>query len=220
MEALPSILSILAIDLVLSGDNVVVIAMAAHRLPPRQRRFAVLFGGGAAIVQRIVLTAIATFLLTIPGLQAAGGIVLLWIGFKLLKEQEESGTGVTGAVSLRGAILTITIADLVMSTDNVLGVAAAAHGDIPLLMFGLVLSMAILMLGGSLVANLMTRAKWLVYVGAAVIAYTGAEMVLGDNFVHDSGVVPAALEVPIALIVAGVTLAIAYAVHRHHRRLA
>src|SRR6187397_316040 len=119
--------------------------MAAHRLPPKQRRFAILFGGGAAIVLRITLTAIAALLLTIPGLQLGGGMLLIWIGFKLLKEEEESHEGIKVAASMREAILTILVADFVMSTDNVLGVAGASEGDVTLLLFGLALSMIILM---------------------------------------------------------------------------
>ena len=175
-----SLLRIVIIDLVLSGDNAVVIGMAAHRLPLPQRRQAILMGGAAAIVLRIVLTAIAALLLNIPGLQLAGGLLLIWIGFKLLKEEEESHEGIKAAGTLREAIVTILVADFVMSTDNVLGVAGASHGDISLLLFGLILSMAILMWMGSIVANLINRFIWLSYAGAAVIAWTGALMVFED----------------------------------------
>ena len=185
MDFLYSIFRIVIIDLVLSGDNAVVIGMAAHRLPPKQRRFAILFGGGAAILLRITLTAIAALLLTIPGLQLGGGILLIWIGFKLLKEEEESHEGIKAAASMREAILTILVADVVMSTDNVLGVAGASAGDVRLLLFGLILSMAILMWMGSLVANLINRFAWLSYVGAAVIAWTGAIMIFEDRYVME-----------------------------------
>jgi YjbE family integral membrane protein len=178
-----SVFRIIIIDLVLSGDNAVVIGMAAHRLPPRQRRTAILFGGGAAIALRITLTIIAAILLRIPGLQLGGGLLLIWIGFKLLKEEEESHEGVKVAASMREAIITILIADFIMSTDNVLGVAGASEGDLKLLMFGLVLSMAILMWMGSIVANLINRFWWLSYIGAAVIAWTGALMVFEDPYV-------------------------------------
>src|SRR5205823_13914265 len=113
-----------------------VIGMAAHRLPPRQRRLAILFGGGAAIVLRIALTAVAALLLTIPGLRAIGGLLLLWIAFKLLKEEEEGAEGARTAETFRSAVLTILLADVVMSLDNVLGVAAASNGDLRLLLFG------------------------------------------------------------------------------------
>jgi len=178
-----SIARIVIIDLVLSGDNAVVIGMAAHRLPSHQRKMAILIGGSAAIVLRITLTAIAALLLKISGLQLAGGLLLIWIAVKLLKEEEESHEGVKVASSMREAIVTILIADFVMSTDNVLGVAGASEGSIALLLFGLILSMAILMWMGSMVANLINRFVWLSYVGAAVIAWTGALMVFEDPLV-------------------------------------
>src|SRR5438105_4098148 len=183
MHFIYSIARIVIIDLVLSGDNAVVIGMAAHRLPLQQRKIAIFIGGGAAIVLRITLTAIAALLLTMSGLQLAGGALLVWIAFKLLKEEEESKEGVKVAASMREAIFTILIADFIMSVDNVLGVAGASNGDLTLLLFGLIFSMIILMFMGSLVANLINRFWWLSYVGAAVIAWTGALMVFEDPFV-------------------------------------
>ncbi len=182
MHYLYSIFRIIIIDLVLSGDNAVVIGMAAHRLPPKQRKLAILFGGGAAIALRISLTAIAAVLLRIAGLQLVGGGLLIWIAFKLLKAEEESHEGIKVAASMREAIMTILIADFIMSLDNVLGVAGAAEGDLSLLLFGLVFSMAILMWMGSVVANLINRFGWLSYIGAAVIAWTGAMMIFEDPF--------------------------------------
>jgi len=183
MGFLYSILRIIVVDLVLSGDNAVVIGMAAHRLPPKQRKQAILIGGGAAIVLRIVLTAVAALLLTIPGLQFVGGLLLLWIAFKLLKEEEESHEGIRVAAGMRDAVVTILLADLVMSTDNVLAVAGASEGHVGLLLFGLIFSMIILMWFGSMVANLINRFLWLSYVGAAVVAWTGALMVFEDPIV-------------------------------------
>ncbi len=215
MEQLSAVLSIVVIDLVLSGDNAVVIGMAAHRLPAQQRRVAILIGGGAAIVLRMTLTAVAALLLTLPALKAVGGILLLWIAFKLLKEEEESVEGVKVAATMRAAIVTILLADFIMSLDNVLGVAAASHGDLGLLIFGLALSMAILMLGGSLIASLINRLWWLVYVGSGVIAWTGAEMFLSDDLVRHAGVLPEDAELPIAAGVTLATLGLAHYVHRH-----
>lgn len=183
MDFFYSIFRIIIIDIVLSGDNAVVIGMAAHRLPPRQRKLAILFGGGAAIVLRITLTAIAALLLKIQGLQLAGGVLLVWIGFKLLKAEEERHEGIKAAASMREAIITILVADFIMSLDNVLGVAAASDGDLRLLLFGLILSMAILMWMGSLVADLINKFWWLAYVGAGVIVWTGAMMIFEDPFV-------------------------------------
>jgi YjbE family integral membrane protein len=185
MAFLWQVLRIVVIDLVLSGDNAVVIGMAAHRLEPKQRKTAILIGGGAAIVLRITLTAIAALLLQLKGLQLLGGLLLLWIAFKLLKQEEESHDGVKAAASMAGAIGTILLADFIMSLDNVLGVAGASEGNIGLLMFGLVFSMIILMFMGNLVADLINKAWWLAYVGAAVIAWTASEMIFDDPLVHD-----------------------------------
>jgi YjbE family integral membrane protein len=214
MEYLTAVLGIVVIDLVLSGDNALVIGMAAHQLPARQRRFAILFGGAAAIVLRICLTAIAAQLLMISGLQAVGGALLLWVSFKLLK-QEETSDGVKVAGSLRGAIMTILIADVVMSLDNVLGVAAASHGDTMLLLFGLALSMGILMIGGTLVAQLVDRLWWLAYVGSGVIAWTGAELLLKDPLTHDVVGIPESAHLAIAITITAITLIAAHLMHRH-----
>jgi len=179
------VLRIVLIDLVLSGDNAVVIGMAAHRLPTVQRKKAILIGGGAAIVLRVALTAVASILLTFKGLQLAGGLLLIWIGFKLLRQEEESHSGVKAAASMSGAISTILIADFIMSLDNVLGVAGASQGSTRLLVFGLIFSMTILMFLGNLVANLINRLWWLAYVGSGVIAWTGGAMIFEDKFVLD-----------------------------------
>ena len=139
MEIAESIFSIVLINVVLSGDNAVVIGMAAHRLPGSQRRWAISVGTVAAIVIRIVLTAVASMLLAIPFLKLAGGALLLWIAFQLLKDEETEHEGTIVPETLRAAIQTIIVADLVMSTDNVLGIAAAAHGNNMLLILGLLL---------------------------------------------------------------------------------
>src|SRR5262249_41664764 len=157
MQFLSAILRIVVIDLVLSGDNAVVIGMAAHRLEPKQRRTAILFGGAAAIVLRISLTAIAALLMQISGLRLIGGLLLIWIGFKLLAQEEESHEGIKVAASMKDAIITILVADFIMSLDNVLAVAGASEGNLGLLLFGLILSMAILMFVGNLVADLINK---------------------------------------------------------------
>jgi len=217
VDTLSAILGIVLIDLVLSGDNAIVIGMAAHRLPPKQRRLAVLIGGGSAVVLRIALTAIAAVLLTIPGLQAFGGILLLLIAFKLLKQEEESSEGVKVASSLRDAVVTILVADFVMSLDNVLGVAGASGGNMTLLVFGLALSVTILMLGGTLVSQMMDRMWWLAYVGSAVIAWTGVDMFLEDPVIHSLHVIPDEQELQL-LITAAATLAVLAVTHFVHRR--
>ena len=208
-------LSIILIDLVLSGDNAVVIGMAAHRLPARQRKWAIIFGAGAAIVLRIALTAVATLLLLLPWVRLVGGALLLWIGYKLLKEEEEAHEGTGGSERLIEAVTTIIVADVVMSVDNILGVAAAARGDIGLLIFGLILSMIIMLAGGSLIAQMIDRFWWLVYLGSAVIAWTGAEMMFADPFIaHQVGEHNPLVLVASAAITIGI-ICLAHYVHRH-----
>ena len=210
-----SVSRIILINLFLSGDNAVVIGMAAHRLPQPQRRLAILTGGTVAIVLRVILTVVAALLLEISGLQLVGGALLVWIAFKLLKEEEESKEGLSVAASMREAIITILVADLIMSLDNVLGVAAASEGDLRLLVFGLILSMAIVIWMGALVANLINRFWWLSYFGAAVIAWTGAIMLFEDRLILDRA---AWLTQPIAYTSAAViTIAVTAFAHWFHR---
>ena len=189
--------------------------MAAHRLPPKQRKLAILLGGGAAIVLRIVLTLIAALLLQLSGLQLVGGILLIWIGFKLLASEGDEGQGdVKVAHSMKDAVFTILLADFIMSLDNVLGVAAASQGHIPLLMFGLVFSMAILMFMGNLVAELINKFAWLAYIGAGVIVWTGAHMAFKDPFVKNRIEADAVLMYAVVVLVTVGTLAFAHWFHR------
>lgn len=184
-DFLSELVSIILINLVLSGDNAVVIGMAAAPLPGRQRRLALLLGGVVAIVLRVVLTFLAYYLLNVPALKVVGGLLLLWIAFDLLQQDEKQrGPGRENA-SFRGAVLAILVADVVMSLDNVLGVAAAAGGNQVLLIAGLILSMAIVIAGGGILASLIERVKWLAYLGAAVIAWTGVRLCLSDALVQD-----------------------------------
>jgi len=213
---LSQILRIVVIDLVLSGDNAVVIGMAAHSLEPRQRKHAIVLGGAAAIGLRIALTAIAAFLLQLRGLQAAGGLLLLWIAVKLLKQEEESHEGLKSAATMKGAIATILVADFIMSLDNVLAVAGASEGNLGLLIFALVLSMGILMFLGSVVANLVSRLWWLAYVGSGVIAWTGSAMVFEDPLVHTRISVDGLLRILICAVITIGTLFLAHGWHRHN----
>lgn len=174
-----AVLSIVVINLVLSGDNAVVIGMASRRLARAQQRQAMLLGALGAIVLRVLFTIAAAVLLDIPLLAAFGGVLLIWIAFRLIREENE-GPSVNAGKTLFEAVYTIVLADLVMSLDNILAVAGAAHGDIPLLVFGLLLSMPIILFGSGLVAALMNRLPWLVYAGSAVLAYTAAGMILDE----------------------------------------
>src|SRR5262245_3020255 len=215
MHFLTSLLRIVIIDLALSGDNAVVIGMAAHRLPPKQRRQAILIGGGAAIGLRIVLTIIAAFLLLVPGLELVGGILLIWIGFRLLEQEEESHEGIKVASNMKEAVTTILVADFIMSTDNVLGVAGASEGNVALLLFGLILSMAILMFMGNLVADLLNRFWWLAYVGSGVIAWTGTLMVIKDPLI--GRYLPFLLLVNEYIFAVVITIGTLAAAHWYHR---
>lgn len=179
IEILRAIVSIMVINLILSGDNVVVVGMAARRLPAAQRRQAILYGAGGAIVLRIIFTVLAALLLGVPLIQGIGGLILLWIAYGLLRQGPEEHA-VTEGANLFEAVRTIIIADVVMSLDNILAVGGTAQGNIPLLVFGLAVSMVLIMFGSNLVATLMTRLPWLAYVGAAILIYTAGEMIFGD----------------------------------------
>lgn len=182
LALIKAVLSIVLIDLVLSGDNAVVIGMAARRLPARQQRQAMVYGALGAVGLRVFFTALAAVLLSIPLVQAVGGVVLLWIAYKLIRDESTEHT-VNEGHTMGEAVRTIVLADVIMSLDNILAVGGAAHGDFKLLLFGLALSMPIILFGSRIVALLMNRLPWLVYVGSAVLAYTAAEMVLRDRVV-------------------------------------
>jgi YjbE family integral membrane protein len=213
-ETISRLLQIVLINLVLSGDNAVVIGMAAHPLPPRQRRMAIAIGGGGAIVLRIVLTGLAAFLLQLPAVRAIGGALLLWIAFQLLQQEDEPGAGRKVPTTLRGAVATVLVADLVMSMDNVLGVAAASNGDFVLLIFGLIVSMAIVTLGGGIIARLIDRLWWLAYLGAAVIAWTGSEMMQDDDLVVQASPLSPLLRLALTVIITLAVVTLAHVVHR------
>lgn len=218
-ELLGNLLQVIIVNLVLSGDNAVVIGMAAHPLPPRQRRLAIAIGGGAAIVLRVVLTAVAALLLSLPAVKLIGGVLLLWIAFQLLEEPGDSRAGARqDHLSARAAIMTILVADLIMSLDNVLGVAAASNGNVALLTFGLVVSMLIVLLGGGVFAELIDRLWWLAYVGAGVIAWTGVDMVLADGVLQGQPLVGGMSEAARLAITALVSLLVVAAAHLAHRR--
>ena len=177
------IIKIVWIDMLLSGDNAVVIALAARSLPPQQQRKAILMGAGFAIVLRVVLTFVAAKLMQLPFLELAGGILLLWIGIGLLKGEsaaEDDGTQ-KGSGSMAAAVRTIVLADLVMSLDNVIAVAATAGGDFVLLMFGLAVSIPLMIFGSTLMIKLMTRFPWIVPAGAALIGWVAGETIAGDG---------------------------------------
>lgn len=173
------LLQIIGINIVLSGDNAVVIALASRALPPDQQKKAVIWGSGAAIVMRIVLTLTAVALLAMPYLKLIGSVFLLWIGIQLLNSDEGDGEIESGQ-TMAAAIRTILVADLVMSLDNVLGVAAAAKGSVPLLIIGLAISIPLVIFGANMLLRLMERFPIIITIGAALLGYVSGEMAVTD----------------------------------------
>lgn len=178
------VLKIIIIDLLLSGDNAVVIALACRSLPAAQRKQGIMYGVLGAIVLRIVLTFFAVTLLALPYLKVAGAAMLLWIGVKLiLPEEEHDASKVKANTHLWGAVRTILIADFIMSLDNVLGVAAAANGNIVLLAIGLLVSIPLVAWSSQLVLKLIDRFPFIIYLGGGLLGYVAGEMVVGDKTV-------------------------------------
>ena len=172
--------SIVLANIVLSGDNAVVIAMAARTLKPEQRSKAIFWGSAAAIIMRIVLTIVAIQLLSLPYLKLVGAVLLVYIGVDLLKGEDEGdgeGKDINGMLA---AIRTILIADLVMSLDNVLAVAAAAKGNLPLLVLGLLVSIPLIIFGATLLTKVMERFPIIITIGAALLGFLAGEMLLTD----------------------------------------
>lgn len=181
-------LGIVVIDLSLAGDNALVIAMAVLSLPPRQRMIGLIGGTVGAVVLRIVLIAVITQILLIPFLQALGGLVLVWIAIKLVRQDasDTKGHKVREVATLWEAIGIIIVADLIMSLDNVLAVAATAHGDLTLVLFGIGLSIPIVICGSTLLARLMDRFRWIVWLGGGVLGWVAGDLAITDTLVRAS----------------------------------
>lgn len=174
-----ALLEIIAVNIVLSGDNAVVIALACRSLPPHQQRVGILLGSGAAIVMRIAFTAVVATLMAVPTLKIIGGLLLFWIGWKLLTDEAGEGE-VDSAAHLWGAVKTVLIADAVMSLDNVIAVAAAAKGNTLLLVLGLVISIPMVVFGATVLLKLIGRFPVIVTLGAALIGYIAGEVIITD----------------------------------------
>lgn len=177
------VLQIVWIDLLLSGDNAIVIAMACRALPPHQRKVGMVLGAGTAIGLRIVFAVFITYLLGIPFLKVVGGLLLLWIGVKLALGEEEASHEVESSENLWRAVRTIAIADAVMSLDNVVAIAAAAGGNVWLFIFGLVLSIPLIIYGSTLLSTMIDRFPIIIWGGAALLGWIAGEMVVSDPFV-------------------------------------
>jgi YjbE family integral membrane protein len=179
------LLAIIWVNIILSGDNAVVIALAARSLPVRQQKQAVMWGAGAAVVLRIILTIVAVELLRLPWLRLIGGVLLFWIAVKLMVPEDGGEDGVDSSDNLWAAIKTILIADLVMSLDNVIAVAAVAKDSFVLLILGLAISIPLVIFGATMLMKLMGRWPIIITLGAALIGYVAGEMLVTDPVVKD-----------------------------------
>lgn len=175
-----SLLQIIWIDLLLSGDNAVVIALACRSLPENKRKLGIWLGAGAAVGLRIAFALVVTYLLGVPYLKLIGGILLFWIAIKLAKGEEESHGEIEASDNLWKAVRTIAIADAVMSLDNVIAIAGAAKGHPELFIFGLLLSIPLIIMGAQLLTTIIERYPILIWLGAALLGWIAAEMILGD----------------------------------------
>jgi YjbE family integral membrane protein len=176
-----ALLAIVLIDLVLAGDNAIVIALAARNLPPEHQNRAIIWGTVGAIVVRSLMTVGVVWLLQIPGLMLVGGLGLLWIAFKLISDTSEGEHQGAAATTFWGAMKTIVVADALMGIDNVLGVAGAAQGSFDLVVLGLLISIPIVVLGSKLVLRLVEKWPVIIHIGAAVLAFTAAQMIINEK---------------------------------------
>jgi YjbE family integral membrane protein len=216
---LAGLLQVLVVNVVLSGDNAVVIGMAARTLPPRLQRRAILIGAIGAVALRLALTLPATFLLRLPMVRAGGGAVLAWVAYRLLaaeSEPREAGA----AASVATAVGMILVADVSMSLDNVLAVAAIAERSADsklVLVGGLALSIPLVLLGGRLVTTLMNRLPLLAWVGGAVLAFTAAGLIVDDSGIRGMGVLAESVQLPFTILLTGLVLSLAGLVTRRRR---
>ena len=187
-DFLSALFAIVIIDLVLAGDNAIVIALAARKLPKDLQTKAIVWGTAGAIAVRVVMTLAVVALLRVPGLQAAGGLLLIWIAYKLLATDDERGADGVKVSEITGfwaAIRTIVIADTVMGLDNVLGVAGAAQGSFVLVVLGLLISIPIMVWGSTLILRMVDRFPMIIYLGAGVLAWTAAKMLIHEPMLED-----------------------------------
>lgn len=198
---------IVLIDLALAGDNALVIALAVRSLPPRQQLQGRIWGTAGAVGLRLAFIFIVTYLLAIPLLQVVGGLLLVWIALKLvLQTDSHDGATVKQGTTLLGAIWIIIVADVIMSLDNVIGVAGAAEGDMRLVVFGIALSIPIVVWGSGVLAKLMNRYSWIILVAGGILGEVAGKMMLHDQFILErlgdaSDGVEAALRIGLALVI-------------------
>ena len=212
LDLVLGVLKIVIIDLALAGDNALVIALAVRTLPKRQQLFGRIWGTVGAVALRLLFIGIISYLLGIPLLQAVGGLLLLWIAIKLVRQSEGTGEGhVRHGTTLFEAIWIIIVADVVMSLDNVIGVAGAAEGDMRLVVFGIGLSIPIVVWGSGLLANLMNRYPWIILIAGGILGEVAGKMIVHDHFVMNRlGDVPDLVEWALRLGLAGAIVLIGW----------
>jgi YjbE family integral membrane protein len=184
-DTLLTLLKVIAIDLILSGDNAVVIAMATRRLPEKNRNKAIYLGTGFAIVLRILFAVVIAMLLKIPLVHFFGGLLLLFIAYKVLVNHGVEDNSVTAKDSIVGAVGTIIAADAVMSLDNVVAVAGASGGNLIILALGVLISIPIMVFGSKLIVRVMEKYSWIAYIGSGILAWTAGELIIGDEKIMD-----------------------------------
>lgn len=204
MDFLMALMSIVLIDLVLAGDNAIVIGLAARNLPKDQQKKVIIWGTVGAIAIRAIATLAVVWLLKIPGLLLAGGLILIWIAFKLMVEEKEHNVQSGG--SIWAAIRTIIIADAVMGLDNVLAVAGASHGNFLLVILGLLISVPIVVWGSTIVLKFIERFPIIITIGSAVLAWTASKMIVKESFMtgfFTNGFVKYGFEILLIILVVG-----------------
>lgn len=202
-ELLVRFLGIVAIDLILSGDNAVVIALAVRNLEGKTRKRAIFLGTFGAVALRLLFAAVVTFLIQIPFLQLVGGLLLLWIAWRLVADNHSEHENVSAGGNVWQAVRIIIVADVVMSLDNVVALVGVSGGNLWLLLFGIALTIPLIIYGSQLLSSLMNRFGWIVYAGAGVLVFVAVEMVFKDRVIAGiTGETLHALERPIALVAA------------------
>lgn len=211
-ELVAQFLGVILIDLILSGDNAVVIALAVRNLEGKTRKRAIFFGAFGAVALRLVFAAVVTFLIQIPFLQVVGALLLLWIAWRLVADNQSDGhENVAAGTGMWQAIRIIIVADVVMSLDNVVALVAVSGGNLWLLLFGLALTIPLIIYGSQILSGLMNRFGWIVYAGAGLLVFVAVEMFFADRVIEGvAGDTLHALELPIAIVAALVFVAVAW----------
>ncbi len=210
---------IIWIDLLLSGDNAVVIALACRSLPERQRRWGIIFGASAAIILRILFALVISQILLVPFLMTVGGVLLLWIAVKLLRGEQADEQNIPASEKLWQAVRTIAMADAVMSLDNVVAISAASGGNYWLFIFGLAVSIPLIVVGATLITGLIQRFPLFIWAGAALLGWIGGEMIARDPALHNLGM-PAGTAFHYALATAGALAVVIVGYWRKRREAA